>query len=119
MIVTASTFDFTSNRSSVDDDRLRMSEANLQTAVLELAQWFGYETYHTRDSRGSRAGFPDLVLWHGGRGRTLFVELKSQVGNVTTDQGHTLRTLAAAGNEVRVWRPSDLLAGTVEEWLRP
>lgn len=101
-----------------DDPRLGMTEADLQAAVLELAALFGWQTYHTRTSIGSRAGFPDLVLWHEAGKVTLFVELKSTRGVARSDQIRTLESLAAAGNWVAVWRPVDWLNGTIHDRLR-
>lgn len=53
----------------------------------------------------STAGWPDLVLWRPGS--LLFVEVKTDVGRVTSDQRAVLDSLAAAGAEVHVWRPRD------------
>ena len=79
--------------------------------------------YHTRDSRRSAAGFPDLVLVRGPR--LIFAELKTERGKLTADQVAWLEDLAmvaatATGRawdppgdppppvpEVYVWRPSD------------
>ncbi len=98
-----------------DDPRLGMTERALQDAVEELATHLGWGHYHTRDSRGSRGGFPDLVLW---RGRILFVELKSTKGNVRRDQDETLNELAAARASVHLWRPIDWISGVIEHELR-
>jgi hypothetical protein len=63
-----------------------VSEAQLQSMVLDLARWAGYLAYHTHDSRRSRPGFPDLVLVHTTTGRLIFVELKSEKGRVRPEQ---------------------------------
>lgn len=64
-----------------------MTEAQLQTIVLQLAQLHGYNLrYHTRDSRRSQPGFLDLVLVNVARGRVLFRELKTDAGKLTADQ---------------------------------
>lgn len=53
-----------------------MTEKQLQTAVVELAERFGYRlVYHTHDSRKSDAGFPDLVCVKPGR--LVALELKA------------------------------------------
>ena len=49
-----------------------MSEAQFQSHVVALAHRLGWLVYHTRDSRRSEPGFPDLVMV---RGRTLFREI--------------------------------------------
>jgi len=72
-----------------------------------------WEHYHTRNSRGSRAGFPDWVLW---RERVIFVELKSEGGRVKREQWAVIDGLRAAGAEVHIWRPS--MRATVAEVLR-
>lgn len=61
-------------------------------------------TYHTRHSKGSDPGFPDLVLW---RERIVYAELKTEAGRVTRTQWAVIDGLRAAGAEVHIWRPSD------------
>lgn len=100
------------------DPRLGMPEAHLQNAITQLAFNLGWQSYHTFNSRRSREGFPDLVLWHPVAHRTLFVELKDHKRQVTQTQESCLVTLHQAGNEVYVWRPADWITGRVEELLR-
>lgn len=96
-----------------------MTEKNLQSAIIKLAGFHGYEVrYHTKDSRGSQAGFPDLVLASKVRGRLLFRELKSDTGRMRPEQVVTLEVLAACGADTGVWRPADLLSGRVLAELR-
>ena len=96
-----------------------MSERNLQSAVLKLAGFHGYEVrYHTKDSRGSQAGFPDLVLASKKRGKLLFRELKSDSGRLRPEQKVVLEVLAACGQDAGVWRPADLLSGRIVAELR-
>ncbi len=97
-----------------DDPRLAMTEKALHEAVEELATHLGWGHYHTYDSRRSKAGFPDLVLW---RGRVLFIELKSTKGNLRRDQDDTLQQLAAAHAHVHIWRPIDWISGAIEHEL--
>jgi hypothetical protein len=82
-----------------------MSEASFQGAVLEYAGLMGWLSYHTRDSRGSNPGFPDLVLVRDNH--LMFIELKTDTGKVSPQQRVWLGALSAAGQEVHVWRPSD------------
>lgn len=82
------------------------TERQFQDAVLDAAQRLGWHrTYHTWNSMHSTGGFPDLVLVR--RPRVIFAELKSERGTVKEDQQAWLDDLAACGQEVHVWRPSD------------
>lgn len=91
------------------------SEAGFHSAVIDLAALRGWQVMHVRRSvtgeRGqwatttSVAGWPDLVLWRPGQ--LLFRELKTDRGQLTADQAEVLRSLAAAGADVGVWRPRD------------
>lgn len=85
-----------------------MTEAQLLAAVRTLAKYRGWMTYHTAYSRGSEAGWPDLVLMHPKQRRTLFVELKSPTGKLSASQELWLGVLAGLGHETGVWRPNDL-----------
>ena len=42
-----------------------MTEAEFQAAILKEAKRFGWLAYHTLFSKGSQAGFPDLILVRG------------------------------------------------------
>jgi hypothetical protein len=92
-----------------------MTEAELQTSVVELARLTGWRCLHVRRSIGkghrwqtttSIVGWPDLFLWKPGR--CIAAELKSDDGRVTGEQEEVLDSLAAAGIETHVWRPADL-----------
>lgn len=85
-----------------------MTEDALLAAVRKLAKYRGWWTYHTHYSRGSEAGWPDLVLLDPRGHRCLFVELKREDGKVTPPQQAWLDALTACGYETGVWRPSDL-----------
>ena len=62
------------------------------------------------------AGFPDLVLVKDRR--IIFAELKSRDGKPSRDQAKWLQALAATGRvEVYLWRPADLLDGTIQQHL--
>lgn len=82
-----------------------VSEKEFQRQLLQYARLCGWRVYHTRDSRGSQAGFPDLVLTRGGR--LIFAELKSARGKVRPEQSDWLDALRAAGQVVYLWRPED------------
>jgi len=88
-----------------------MTEDELLATVREMAVTLGWRTYHTHDSRRSETGWPDLVLVRDRR--FLVRELKSMTGRVTPAQDAWLTDLAIAGLDVGVWRPSDLLDGSI------
>lgn len=88
-----------------------MTEKQLLELVTQLAQWLGLLAYHTRDSRGSQAGFPDLVL--AGKGGVIFAELKSDRGRLTGAQQEWRYTLLAAGCQWQQWRPADWYSGHI------
>ena len=93
-----------------------LSEAGFQSSIIELAQLRGWKVCHFSDSRrpgpygqwvgdsGAR-GWPDLVLVRGKT--TLFRELKSEKGRLTPQQKEWLEALQEAGQNAKVWRPSD------------
>lgn len=83
----------------------RQSERSFQQQVYDAARMLGWRAYHTRDSRGSTAGFPDLVLVR--RPRLLFAELKREGEQPTPEQAEWLDELWGCGCEAYVWRPSD------------
>lgn len=93
-----------------------MWERQFQQQVIELAQLLGYRVAHFRPAlrqsgrwatpvAANGAGFPDLVLV--GRGRVIFVELKSERGRLTPAQSEWRDALIAAHAEWYCWRPSD------------
>ena len=51
-----------------------ISEAELQTAIIDCAVALGWLVYHTHDSRHSPEGFPDLILVR--EPRLIIAELK-------------------------------------------
>lgn len=92
-----------------------MTEEQFQSHVIAIASRLGWLVYHTRDSRRSAPGFPDLVLV---RGRTLFRELKTASGVLSAPQRVWLDRLEGAGSDAGVWRPRHLMDGTIERELR-
>lgn len=92
-----------------------VTERDFQGEVLRAAQLLKWRCYHTLDSRGSAAGFPDLVMVKGSR--LIMAELKREKGVVSPDQQAWLDDLARAETlDTFLWRPSDWPA--VEEALR-
>src|SRR5262249_31803425 len=84
--------------------RVRLAEKEFQAQVVQLARLLRWRVYHTYDSRRSAPGLPDLLLV---RERVLWAELKTESGRVTPAQRAWIEALAAAGQEVRLWRPRD------------
>lgn len=99
---------------------MRISEAQLQSAVIDLATLQGWRVCHFRAARAGdgwavplqgHPGFPDVALARAGV--VLLVELKSDTGKLTQDQEAWQK---AAGS--LVWRPQDWTDGTIEAALR-
>ena len=91
---------------------LAMSENELERGMRRiLADLPQVLAYHTHDSRRSGAGFPDWCLV--GPGGVMFRELKRQRQQPTPAQDEWLCTLTEAGADAEVWRPSQLLDGTI------
>ena len=64
--------------------QLLATESALQDAIRVAALRNGWAFYHTRDSRRSDAGFPDVIAVKDGR--MLVFELKAQKGRVSPQQ---------------------------------
>lgn len=89
----------------------RLTEEQFQQQIIDLARMAGWKAYHTRDSRRSVPGFPDLVLVNPRRRLLLFVECKTDDGRLSTEQKEWLSAIdeATTGNSrvrVQVWRPN-------------
>lgn len=84
----------------------QISERDFQGMVVAFAALSGWTfSFHQLDSRGSNAGFPDLILMRPPE--LLVVELKAEKGRVTEAQSAWIEAFAACGVEARVFRPSD------------
>jgi VRR-NUC domain-containing protein len=82
-----------------------ISEEEFLQHIINLAKVSHWFAYHTRDSRKSARGWPDLVLLRPPR--AIFVETKSATGVVSNQQKYVLGLLQACGFDVRIWRPAD------------
>ena len=91
-----------------------MSEKDLQETVRRICANLGLYCFHVQNSKGCPAGWPDLAII--GR-RLIFIELKSQAGTVSAEQAEVGRKLKAAGQSWRIWRPTDLIDGTIGQEL--
>jgi hypothetical protein len=110
----------------------RMTEASLQSAILEMAALLGWLCFHARPARtkdgwrtaaegNGAAGWPDLAMARNGH--LILAELKSTSGRVSPEQQRWLDELTAVSvAEDRVqtylWTTAEWLDGTVETVLR-
>lgn len=97
--------------------KLKITEKEFQTQVVELAQRMGQLDYHTHDSRRSAPGFPDLVLCKPER-KVIFIELKTESGKPTNHQLLWIGALRSAGADARLWRPRHFDSCEIQEALR-
>lgn len=107
----------------------RTTGGDLQRMVMELGGMLGWASVHFRAAKTERGwrvpvegplgkGWPDLVMAHPGRGRTLAVEIKRELGDpLSPDQVYVHTVLRGAGWTVVVWRPSDLSSGAIQAEL--
>ena len=98
--------------------RKKKSEEILQDSIVALAKLLGYLHYHTHDSRRSPGGFPDLVLVHVKTGTVLWIECKSEDGELSDDQKKWGTALVAGHARYYILRPRDWADGTVEAILK-
>jgi hypothetical protein len=91
-----------------------MTEKQLQQSITDLCRLLGLYAYHTRDSRGSAAGFPDLVIVGTS---ILHAELKTARGRLTVEQIAWKRAIVAAGGRWVLWRPDDWHSGEIRHAL--
>ena len=108
----------------------KISEAELQKAVVQYAHLRGWLCAHFRPAKMASGnwvtpmqgdvGYPDLTLCRGER--LVFAELKAQGRKPTEEQEVWLDALRKAspygGFEVYVWTPKHWLSGQVERILR-
>jgi hypothetical protein len=89
-----------------------MTEDELLQALTDAGSYLGWRWHHIRRSdqalQQGHSGFPDLVLARAGR--VMFLELKSQYGELRHDQRQWLEELSGGPPRlyVDVVRPRDL-----------
>lgn len=93
-----------------------MTEEQLLQNCRQAAELLGWLTYHTRNSRRSDPGFPDLVLVRGAQ--IMFWELKVKGRQLTANQEKWRDAIKATGNLWREIREDDWAFGRVEELLK-
>lgn len=82
-----------------------VTEAELQSWVLEFCTVLGLLAFHSGDSRrDSSAGLPDLVIV-GSRG-VIYRELKTMRGHLRVEQQRWISRLQRAGADAAVWKPT-------------
>jgi hypothetical protein len=91
-----------------------MPEAELQEAVRRLCDGLGLFHFHVLNSKGCEPGWPDSVIIGN---RVIYRELKTEAGRLTREQQEVGRRLQRAGQNWRMWRPSDLLSGQIAKEL--
>lgn len=95
-------------------------EGTFQNTIITMALKYGWEVYHTYDSRMSQRGWPDLVLarydQEGETAEVIIAELKAVTGKITPEQYWWLSALQHAGIECYLWNPMDI--EFIEERLR-
>jgi len=87
-----------------------MPEAQLQNKVHLMCKDLGLYHFHPYSMQRSEPGWPDSTIIGN---RVLYRELKSQYGRLTKEQTEVSYRLKAAGQNWRIWRPSDLLSGQI------
>jgi hypothetical protein len=89
-----------------------MTEAELMEAIRTMIKDLGLHAFHAADSRRSWGrGYPDLTI--AGRGGMLWRECKTESGSLAPEQRQWGDALKRAGQNWRVWRPADLLDGSI------
>ncbi|OGN89792.1 MAG: hypothetical protein A2158_01615 [Chloroflexi bacterium RBG_13_46_14] len=87
----------------------RITEKQFGLQVESAAKLRGFEYFHAWNSKHSSPGFPDYFMIHRETYRVIVCELKSEKGKLTELQKNWLNLFAAAGFDVYLWRPSDLM----------
>lgn len=106
----------------------QLAGIDLQRQVKDLSAMYGWLHMHVRPAQTQHGwrtpisgqlgkGWPDLTLVNPMRRRILFVEVKRELEEPTPDQVYVHTMLREAGLEVRVWRPSDMSEGRIQEEL--
>ena len=96
----------------------KISEAEFQRQVIDIAIWHGWLIDHTPPMRsakgaiftGGLTGKTDLVLFSlQGKG-IIYAELKSETGKLSKAQAVFRNLIIINGGEYYLWKPSDLPA---------
>lgn len=117
------------NVRAVVSTTIQMSEAQLQSAVIELARLLQWRVAHFRPAETEKGwrtpveadgkGFPDLCMARNGE--VIFAEIKDAKRGLASDQlswQYALEPPERASHSYYVWRPAQWLDGTIEARLR-
>jgi hypothetical protein len=85
-------------------------DAHLRKLLADL----GLFGYHPHSSRHSAAGWPDWVIVGN---RIIYRELKTEHGSLSAAQRDVGDRITRAGGDWGVWRPRDLVSGTIARQL--
>lgn len=93
-----------------------MGETELMEEIRNLCEELGVLAFHCHDARRSwGSGYPDLTLV--GPGGIAFREVKNRANQPTDEQRAWGRAINEAGGDWGLWRPRDLLNGTIARQL--
>lgn len=94
-----------------------VTEGELLARVTRMCDERHLLYHHCHDSRYCRgtAGLPDLII--SSRNGTIFVELKSASGAMTTQQTQWRWSLKASREQWHLWRPADFYSGAIVDAL--
>lgn len=95
-----------------------MPERSVQSAItdaLDLAGWLWHWCSDSRLCKGD-PGLPDLVAVHPKAGRVLWIEVKADLGRVSSEQADWMAALRNSGADCRVVWPDDV-PGLIDDVL--
>lgn len=110
----------------IEKEGLKVTEADLQRAVIQRARLFGWKVMHPLPAQTSRGsgwatatqgdgrGYPDLTLV---RERIVFAELKAEGKYLGEGQKLWRDWILAAEGEWYCWKPSQWFDGTIDRVL--
>jgi hypothetical protein len=93
-----------------------MTEAEFQAQVIEMCRDFGLYVFHSTDPRRDIGpGFPDLFIC--GLDGFLLAELKTNSGQLRTNQVRWRNRLRYANAPYKLWTPRELDSGEIRATL--
>jgi VRR-NUC domain len=93
-----------------------MTEAEVMEKIRVMCFDLRLLVFHAHDSRRSWGpGFPDLVIV--GPNGILFVEVKNATNSLRVDQRRWGSAINRAGGMWAIWRPAELVNGTIARRL--
>jgi len=82
----------------INDTPDKGRESKLQKRCEDFCRRNGYPYFHDRSRKKNKAGWPDLTICLP-KGRTIFVELKSEKGELRKEQKKTQQMMIFLGHE--------------------